>query len=70
MGDEYGGAGCAIAHGATDPAKTAPLLAGMTGLNAVLIVRADGIPGRARVLGAVTSAGFAAGFGYLAARRR
>jgi hypothetical protein len=56
--------------GASDPVKAAPLLAGMTGLNAVLIVRADGIPGRARVLGALTSAGFAAGFGYLAARRR
>ena len=43
---------------------------GLNVANMVLIARADGIPARSKVLGALTSAGFAAGFGYLAARRR
>jgi hypothetical protein len=56
--------------GATDSTKAAPLLAGMNALNTVLIARASGIPVRSKALGALTSAGFAAGFGYLAAQRR
>jgi hypothetical protein len=56
--------------GATDSAKGAPIVAGLNALNTLLIVRADGIPARSKVLGALTSAGFAAGFGYLASQRR
>src|SRR4051794_36328198 len=56
--------------GATDPAKSAPLLAGLNGLNTLLIARASSIPARSKLLGALTSAGFAAGFGYLVAQRR
>ena len=44
----------------------------VAGLNAVtvLIARRGRIPARTMVLGALTSAGFAAGFAYLAAQRR
>jgi hypothetical protein len=56
--------------GATDAAKSAPILAGLNGLNTVLIARASSIPVRSKVLGALTSAAFAAGFGYLVAQRR
>ena len=56
--------------GATDTAKSAPLLAGLNGLNTVMIARASGIPARSKALGALTSAGFAVGFGYLIAQRR
>ena len=55
--------------GATDPEKTAPMLAGLNVVNTLLIARAGGIPARSKALGMLTSAGFAAGFGYLAARR-
>jgi hypothetical protein len=56
--------------GAVDSAKGSRVIAGLNVANTVLIARADGIPARSKVLGALTSAGFAAGFGYLAARRR
>jgi hypothetical protein len=56
--------------GAVDSEKGNRIIAGLNVANTVLIARADGIPARSKVLGALTSAGFAAGFGYLAARRR
>lgn len=56
--------------GAVDSEKGNRIVAGLNVANTVLIARADGIPARSKVLGALTSAGFAAGFGYLAARRR
>src|SRR4051794_25756742 len=56
--------------GATHAAKSAPPPAGLTGVNTVLIARASSIPVRSKVLGALTSAVFAAGFGYLVAQRR
>jgi hypothetical protein len=56
--------------GATDSAKSAPILTGLNALNTVLLLRADGIPARSKLLGALTSAAFAAGFGYLTAQRR
>ncbi|MDX6374624.1 MAG: hypothetical protein QOD98_3612 [Nocardioidaceae bacterium] len=56
--------------GAIDSTKGNPIITGLNVANTVLIARADGIPARSKVLGALTSAGFAAGFGYLAARRR
>jgi hypothetical protein len=62
--------GALVLAGATDPGKAAPISAGLTALNTLLIARAHGIPARSKVLGTLTSAGFAAGFGYLAAQRR
>jgi hypothetical protein len=56
--------------GAIDATKGNPIITGLNVANTVLIARADGIPARSKVLGVLTSAGFAAGFGYLAARRR
>jgi hypothetical protein len=56
--------------GAIDSEKGNRIVAGLNVANTVLIARADGIPARSKVLGALTSAGFAAGFGFLAARRR
>jgi hypothetical protein len=56
--------------GAIDSAKGDRIIAGLNVANTVLIVRAAGIPARSKLLGTLTSAGFAAGFGYLAARRR
>ena len=56
--------------GATDSVKGSPLVAGLNAANVVLISRAGGIPARSKLLGALTSAGFAAGFGYVAAQRR
>jgi hypothetical protein len=56
--------------GAVDSEKGNRIIAGLNVANTVLIARADGIPARSKALGALTSAGFAAGFGYLAARRR
>ena len=47
-----------------------PWLAGMNAADAVLVARADGIPGRSRTMGALTSAAFAGAFGYLSAKRR
>jgi hypothetical protein len=55
--------------GAVDSAKGSRVIAGLNVANTVLIARADGIPARSKVLGALTTAGFAARVGYLAARR-
>ena len=56
--------------GAIDSEKGNPIVAGLNVANLVLIARTDGIPARSKALGALTSAGFAAGFGYLAAAQR
>ena len=56
--------------GATDSAKGSPFVAGLNVANVVLIAKASGIPARSKFLGALTSAAFAAGFGYVATQRR
>ncbi len=56
--------------GSADKQRLATIAAGMNLLDALLVARADGIPARSRAMGTLTSGGFAAAFGYLAAQRR
>jgi hypothetical protein len=47
-----------------------PWVIGLNAADTVLTARADGIPGRTRTLGALSSAAFAGALGYVAVKRR
>jgi hypothetical protein len=47
-----------------------PWVIGLNAVDAVLTARADGLPGRTRTLGALSSAAFAGALGYAALKRR
>ncbi len=51
-------------------ARMTPWIVGLNVADTVLTARADGISGRTRTLGALSSAAFAGAFGYLALKRR
>jgi hypothetical protein len=62
--------GLALTGGEETRTRMIPWIVGLNAADTVLIARSDGISGRTRTLGALSSGAFAGAFGYLALKRR